>query len=160
MDCSKNQALVSWSASEGALSYKVTAQSRQGAVSSCESTELMCILTNLTCGQSYAVQVVAQDDICSSLPSPATNFKSGRTYGWKFECQNVYLVDLVYDLLSLRSLSQFPACPKLAQWFWTASPTRPCWTGTTLRGPCTTPQQPSPLVAMFPLAAPTLPTAS
>ncbi|XP_067454263.1 serine-rich adhesin for platelets [Thunnus thynnus] len=76
MNCSKNQAHVSWSASRGALSYKVTAQSTQGAVSSCESTDPMCILTNLTCGQSYAVQVVAQDDICSSLPSPAAEFKS------------------------------------------------------------------------------------
>ncbi|KAM7387682.1 hypothetical protein PAMP_023904 [Pampus punctatissimus] len=76
MDCFKNQFLVSWSASKGALSYKVTAQSTQGGVSSCESTDLMCILTNLTCGQAYAVQVVAQDDICSSLPSPANKFKS------------------------------------------------------------------------------------
>ncbi|XP_044055462.1 uncharacterized protein LOC122877670 [Siniperca chuatsi] len=76
IDCSKNQAAVSWSASEGALSYKVTAQSTQGNMSLCESKNLMCTLTNLTCGQSYSVQVVAQDDICSSLPSPATNFNS------------------------------------------------------------------------------------
>ncbi|XP_071342815.1 uncharacterized protein [Trachinotus anak] len=76
VNCSKNEALVSWGASDGALSYKVRAQSTQGAVSSCESTGLMCTLTNLTCGQSYSVQVVAQDDICSSLPSPAAVFTS------------------------------------------------------------------------------------
>ncbi|XP_039984445.1 uncharacterized protein LOC120790698 [Xiphias gladius] len=76
IDCSKNQALVSWSASEGALSYKVTAQSTQGDVSSCESADLKCTLTGLTCGRSYSVQVVARDDICSSLPSPTTKFKS------------------------------------------------------------------------------------
>ena len=81
IDCSKNQATVSWSASEGALSYKVSAQSPQGAMSLCETTDLMCTVTNLTCGQSYSVQVVAQDDICSSLPSPATSFQSGRTSG-------------------------------------------------------------------------------
>ncbi|KAK9519631.1 hypothetical protein VZT92_022346 [Zoarces viviparus] len=75
-DCSKDQVLVSWSASAGALSYKATAQSTQGAMSSCETTNLMCTLTNLTCGQVFSVQVVAQDDICSSLPSPATTFKS------------------------------------------------------------------------------------
>lgn len=78
MDCSRNQALVSWDISEGALSYTVTAQNAQGAVSSCESTELKCTLTNLTCGQSYSVQVVARDDICSSLPSPPKLFSSGR----------------------------------------------------------------------------------
>uniref|UniRef100_A0A3B4UUE8 Fibronectin type-III domain-containing protein n=1 Tax=Seriola dumerili TaxID=41447 RepID=A0A3B4UUE8_SERDU len=76
VDCSKNEALVSWSASDGALSYKVRAQSTQGDISSCESTDLKCTLTNLTCGQSYSVQVVAQDDVCSSLPSPATKFTS------------------------------------------------------------------------------------
>ncbi|XP_054458914.1 fibronectin-like [Anoplopoma fimbria] len=76
IDCSNNQGLVSWSSSDGALSYKVTAQSSQGVMSSCESTNLMCTLTNLTCGQDFSVQVVAQDDICSSLPSQATEFKS------------------------------------------------------------------------------------
>lgn len=79
IDCSKNQAVVSWNASEGALSYKVSAQSTQGAMSLCESTDLMCTLTNLTCGQSYSVQVVAQDDTCSSLPSQAARFHSGNT---------------------------------------------------------------------------------
>ena len=82
IDCSDNEALVSWSASDGALSYKVSAQSKQGHMSICESTDLMCTLTNLTCGQLYSVQVVAQDDICSSLPSPATTFNSGRITGW------------------------------------------------------------------------------
>lgn len=80
MDCSTNQAVVSWRASGGALSYKVTAQSSQGAgTSSCEGTDQTCTLTNLTCGQTYMVQVVAQDDVCSSLPSPAVKFQSGRT---------------------------------------------------------------------------------
>ncbi|XP_078116029.1 receptor-type tyrosine-protein phosphatase beta-like [Sander vitreus] len=76
MDCSTNKALVSWISSKGALSYKVTAQSTQGAMSFCQSTKLMCTLANLTCGQDYSVQVVAQDDICSSLPSQATKFAS------------------------------------------------------------------------------------
>ncbi|KAK2835181.1 hypothetical protein Q5P01_015665 [Channa striata] len=76
IDCSRNQALVSWNASDGALSYKVTAQSTQGTVASCETTDHKCTLMNLTCGESYSVHVVAQDNICSSLPSPAINFKS------------------------------------------------------------------------------------
>lgn len=100
VDCSNNQAVVSWSASDGALSYKVTARSTQGAMSLCESTELMCTLTNLTCGQSYSVQVVAQDDICSSLPSPATNFKSGRIIMFTCEC--------VTDVLLLTRTSVTP----------------------------------------------------
>ncbi|XP_047442067.1 uncharacterized protein LOC125008801 [Mugil cephalus] len=76
MICPSNQAVVSWSASDGALSYKVTAQSTQGDISACEAEDPMCTLTSLTCGRSYSVQVVAQDDICSSLPSPAIKFDS------------------------------------------------------------------------------------
>lgn len=48
-------------------------------MSLCESSDLTCTLTNLTCGQSYSVQVVAQDDTCSSLPSQAARFHSGNT---------------------------------------------------------------------------------
>ncbi|XP_029003162.2 fibronectin-like [Betta splendens] len=76
MDCSANQALVSWNVSGGALSYQVTAQSTQGAVSFCQTRDIKCTLTNLTCGQSYSVQVVAQDNVCSSWPSPAITFSS------------------------------------------------------------------------------------
>lgn len=79
IDCSKNEANVTWSASDGALSYKASALSTQGSTSLCETTDLSCTLTNLTCGHSYMVQVVAQDNICSSLPSPAKTFQSGRT---------------------------------------------------------------------------------
>lgn len=91
VNCSRNEAVVSWYASDGALSYKVAAASTQGAASFCETAELTCTLTNLTCGHHYFVQVVAQDDICSSLPSPAVEFKSGRKAGftsciWAHHC--------------------------------------------------------------------------
>ncbi|XP_068176517.1 fibronectin type III domain-containing protein 7-like [Antennarius striatus] len=76
MNCSDNQAMVSWSASEGALSYGVRALSEMGDVSYCDTTDQSCPLSNLTCGRTYTVQVVAQDNICSSLPSPAMTFQS------------------------------------------------------------------------------------
>ncbi|PWA21255.1 hypothetical protein CCH79_00009504 [Gambusia affinis] len=76
MNCSANEAVVSWSASDGALFYKVMAVSTQGAESNCATEETKCALTKLTCGHRYHVQVVAQDNICSSLPSPAVAFES------------------------------------------------------------------------------------
>uniref|UniRef100_A0A3Q2UY66 Uncharacterized LOC102300190 n=1 Tax=Haplochromis burtoni TaxID=8153 RepID=A0A3Q2UY66_HAPBU len=76
MVCSKNQAVVSWSASNGALSYKVTAQNTVGSMSICQTAGPRCTLTNLTCGHDYSVQVVAEDETCSSLPSPAITFHS------------------------------------------------------------------------------------
>ncbi|XP_008292889.1 uncharacterized protein fndc7b [Stegastes partitus] len=76
VDCSRNEAVVSWSSSDGAVSYQVMAESKKGSISFCETGGLMCTLTNLTCGHNYLVQVVAQDGICSSLPSPAIDFYS------------------------------------------------------------------------------------
>lgn len=93
MDCSTDQAVVSWSASDGALLYNVTALSTQGEISHCETPNQMCSLNKLVCGQSYSVQVVASDNICSSLPSPATNFKTGRTTARtriSFGCPNIW----------------------------------------------------------------------
>lgn len=73
MDCATNEAIVSWDASQGALMYTASAQ---GTDVSCETSGLSCVLRGLQCGESYSVQVVAKDDICASLPSPATFFDS------------------------------------------------------------------------------------
>ncbi|XP_061739473.1 uncharacterized protein LOC133540674 [Nerophis ophidion] len=76
LDCARNEAVVTWNATRGTLSYKVTAQSSLGTQSFCESAEPTCTLTNLTCGQFYLVQVVAEGEVCTSLPSPPAQFKS------------------------------------------------------------------------------------
>ncbi|XP_071348392.1 LOW QUALITY PROTEIN: pneumococcal serine-rich repeat protein-like [Trachinotus anak] len=70
MDCANNTAVVSWSASRGALQYSVTARSSHSNVS-CHTSDLNCSLDNLTCGSRYSVQVVAIDDSCSSVPTQA-----------------------------------------------------------------------------------------
>ncbi|KAM9385761.1 uncharacterized protein fndc7b [Pholidichthys leucotaenia] len=76
LNCANGHAVVSWSASTGALSYNVVAQDEQGAMIFCETSDLMCTLTNLTCGKRYNVQVDAEDDTCSSLPSSRVEFNS------------------------------------------------------------------------------------
>ncbi|KAM9349923.1 fibronectin [Symphorus nematophorus] len=75
MDCANNSALVSWSASQGAVQYSVTAHSSHGNVS-CQASDLSCSLDNLLCGNRYTVQVVAMDGTCSSVPSQALIFNS------------------------------------------------------------------------------------
>ncbi len=77
MACANNTALVSWSASRGAVQYSVTAQSSHSNVS-CQTSDLTCSLDNLACGNRYTVQVVAMDDNCSSIPSQALIFNSGK----------------------------------------------------------------------------------
>ncbi|XP_074523504.1 uncharacterized protein fndc7b [Halichoeres trimaculatus] len=76
INCASNTANVSWTGSDRAVSYRVSAQGRNGDYLICESDTPMCPLTNLTCGQSYLVQVVAEDEFCSSLPSEALEFNS------------------------------------------------------------------------------------
>ncbi|XP_033507400.2 uncharacterized protein LOC117272533 [Epinephelus lanceolatus] len=70
MDCANNTAVVSWSASRGAMQYSVTAHSSHSNIS-CQTSNLSCSLDNLMCGNRYSVQVVAMDDNCSSIPSQA-----------------------------------------------------------------------------------------
>ncbi|XP_021178304.2 fibronectin type III domain-containing protein 7 [Fundulus heteroclitus] len=72
MDCSNNSAAVSWSPSRGALRYSVLANGSHSD-DSCTASDLSC----LACGADYAVQVVAEDDRCSSRPSQPVLFESG-----------------------------------------------------------------------------------
>ncbi|KAM8884839.1 fibronectin type III domain-containing protein 7 [Synchiropus picturatus] len=76
MNCDTGVATISWTPSRGATSYSVIAQSSLGATSTCDTLDLNCTLSNLTCGHVFTVQVAAQDEVCSSLPSPAQTFHS------------------------------------------------------------------------------------
>ncbi|XP_055044899.2 uncharacterized protein fndc7b [Misgurnus anguillicaudatus] len=78
MDCATAEARVSWNASDGALFYTAYAWSPSFDFLSCTSDGLdaYCILSNLTCGDNYTVQVVAEGHECSSLPSQATHFRT------------------------------------------------------------------------------------
>ncbi|XP_066528003.1 fibronectin-like [Hoplias malabaricus] len=78
MNCIRNEANVSWSASQGATFYQVFAQSKTNDVLSCNSTgsNMQCIVGNLTCGMTYTVQVVAVGIQCSSLPSQPSELRT------------------------------------------------------------------------------------
>ncbi|XP_036412774.1 mucin-5AC-like [Colossoma macropomum] len=66
--CANSSAVVVWDRSQGAISYYVYAVSSNGNIS-CQSTSPTCVLTNLTCGSTYSVRVVAVGNNCSSVPS-------------------------------------------------------------------------------------------
>ncbi|KAG5847415.1 hypothetical protein ANANG_G00125810 [Anguilla anguilla] len=76
LDCADNTAAVSWNRSQGALSYRLTAQSSRGSPSSCASADPPCSLANLTCGAPYTVHVVAVGATCSSLPGASVEFQT------------------------------------------------------------------------------------
>ncbi|KAK1803500.1 hypothetical protein P4O66_020926, partial [Electrophorus voltai] len=88
--CDRNEALVSWGPSQGALSYRALAQSRKNDTSSCESAGNVtsCVLRNLSCSTVYTVKVVSVGDQCSSLLSAASVFS---TVPCKVTIGSVYL---------------------------------------------------------------------
>ncbi|XP_028666288.2 uncharacterized protein LOC114658369 [Erpetoichthys calabaricus] len=76
IDCTTNNALVSWVYAAGVINYIATAQSNSGKVYSCTTDGQECEVQNLPCGQLYTVQVVAMDNTCSSLPSTAVDIQT------------------------------------------------------------------------------------
>ncbi|GAA6076390.1 uncharacterized protein LOC113651476 [Tachysurus ichikawai] len=78
MDCTKNEARVSWNTSLGAQYYLVNATSKSNDYAACNSSGIntYCTLKALTCGVVYKVQVVAVGNDCSSLPSQPVDFGS------------------------------------------------------------------------------------
>lgn len=105
MDCTKNEAYVSWNASQGALYYLAFATSRYNNIASCNSSSVNthCILKALTCGAVYAVQVVAVGDECRSLPSLAVDFRSGMRkvraiLRWCYEIDTITIVSWYFEI--------------------------------------------------------------
>ncbi|XP_062337096.1 fibronectin type III domain-containing protein 7-like [Osmerus eperlanus] len=74
--CELRGALVSWAASTVAEAYRVTAAGAGGDVRTCNSTAANCSLADLSCGQTYAVSVVASHQNCSSTPSQNISFNT------------------------------------------------------------------------------------
>ena len=82
--CLYNTAVVSWSASQGAVQYTVSAWSSRGNAT-CRSSDLHCTL-NVTCGSNYTVAVTAINGNCSSPPSQPWALSSGKT--WRIRTNN------------------------------------------------------------------------
>uniref|UniRef100_A0AAY5EDR8 Fibronectin type-III domain-containing protein n=1 Tax=Electrophorus electricus TaxID=8005 RepID=A0AAY5EDR8_ELEEL len=105
--CDRNEALVSWGPSQGALSYRALAQSRKNDTSSCESAGNVtsCVLRNLSCSTVYTVKVVSVGDQCSSLLSAASVFSTGvGRHERSSRMHNAVLADVFTSCLCLQSV--------------------------------------------------------
>ncbi|KAJ8376161.1 hypothetical protein SKAU_G00067410 [Synaphobranchus kaupii] len=72
LDCATNSAHVTWEEGSGAESYTVHAIGWEGTGAECNSTELACVLPDLTCGCPYNVSVVAVSQQCNVSESQVT----------------------------------------------------------------------------------------
>ncbi|XP_069792406.1 fibronectin type III domain-containing protein 7-like [Narcine bancroftii] len=60
---------VSWGFSKGAISYIATAEGSN--MQQCSTNDTLCDITDLYCGESYTVTVLAHDDTCDTVESPS-----------------------------------------------------------------------------------------
>ncbi|XP_067303573.1 fibronectin [Pseudorasbora parva] len=77
IDCQSGTAELSWQPGTGALQYMATAVSDSGHTRSCESNDTNCELTELACGESYNITVLAEGQTCSSTATMAGHLMTG-----------------------------------------------------------------------------------
>ena len=147
--CINNSADVSWSGPKGAVQYHVSASSSQNNAT-CNSSELHCTLTSIMCGTTYTVNVKAFNGDCSSEPSLALTFSSGRRWRTIHTCTltcthanararthtHTLLVNLWCDKIDdsdyLSFYSYFPSQPRVLHLMLLpvcCVPTQPMWPG-------------------------------
>uniref|UniRef100_A0A8C1ZR06 Fibronectin type III domain-containing protein 7 n=1 Tax=Cyprinus carpio TaxID=7962 RepID=A0A8C1ZR06_CYPCA len=66
MSCDSNTASVSWSSGNGALSFMMRLECSNGQTYICRTNETGCNITNMACGQTCTVKVVALGRSCNS----------------------------------------------------------------------------------------------
>ncbi|XP_016319981.1 serine-rich adhesin for platelets-like [Sinocyclocheilus anshuiensis] len=66
MNCDSNTTSVSWSSGNGALSFMMAMECSNGQRYICRTNETGCDITNMACGQTCTVKVVAEGRSCNS----------------------------------------------------------------------------------------------
>lgn len=77
LDCFTNTARVDWQAQGGADFYIVQASGVEEYESGCETVTQSCSLTELTCGVTYNITVIAANSVCNVSQSAMTQLKAG-----------------------------------------------------------------------------------
>ncbi|XP_053718297.1 uncharacterized protein LOC128757216 [Synchiropus splendidus] len=75
--CDNNTASVTWESSPGAESYKVLAQSHDGDVKHCVTSNTSCLLPNMHCSQTYLITVTPMSAQCRGIESPPLLYIAG-----------------------------------------------------------------------------------
>lgn len=76
--CENSLGSVSWAKSDGAESYLAIATGEDGHTHVCATNTTSCTWDDLHCGEKYTVHVIANDYMCSSLPSNSTSIRMGK----------------------------------------------------------------------------------
>ncbi|KAK6484735.1 hypothetical protein HHUSO_G12572 [Huso huso] len=76
LECENDTASIAWESSEGATSYTAIAQSSDGHIHPCNTSDTSCTLPSLKCGHTYNITVTAFDGTCNSSPSISLEMKT------------------------------------------------------------------------------------
>ncbi len=105
--CRDNVVTMSWVNNEAGELYTVKAFSADGLFSdSCSGFGQSCDLTSLMCGVPYTATVIAQDSICTSVPSQAASIRTGKCDFIAICIRNTHTVNkytVVYSSESLQT---------------------------------------------------------
>lgn len=75
--CLTSTATVSWDGVFGATSYRAVITDGQGRSLNCTSTDTTCQISNLVCGERYAVRIAAIAN-CESTSDDSYVFETGK----------------------------------------------------------------------------------
>lgn len=80
IQCENNIGSVSWTSSDGAVTYTAVAQGQTlGNTYICTTNTTVCSWADLLCGETYIVRVIASDLRCNSTTSDNTTIRMGET---------------------------------------------------------------------------------
>ncbi|XP_051515678.1 uncharacterized protein LOC127418869 [Myxocyprinus asiaticus] len=93
--CESDTVSVSWSASQGTLSYIAVAQGSGGHGATCNSTQMACDIIGLQCGQAYEIYVSGVDGDCIGAKSEVQILETAPCVPQNvqaiLECQSTFL---------------------------------------------------------------------
>lgn len=76
--CEDSLGSVSWAKSDGAESYMAIAVGLDGHTHMCTTNTTTCTFDDLHCGEQYTIHIIADDYMCSSMPSNSTAIRMGK----------------------------------------------------------------------------------
>jgi len=81
LDCFSNTAQVEWQIGRGADSYIVQAFGIEQDETGCETDSQSCVLSDLKCGFTYNISVIAVNNVCNVSKSDVKQLQTGEKQG-------------------------------------------------------------------------------
>lgn len=80
LDCDSNTAQVEWLPSFGSEYYIVQAFGVEEHETSCETNSQSCVLSDLKCGFTYNISVIAVNSMCNVSQSDVEQLQAGKNH--------------------------------------------------------------------------------